>query len=246
MNNIFIIIVIATFIVLTLVALTSRRKIKTRFLKAVYGKFSYKYVNYFKTITTKSPYAMGVKDEIENHYKHFVGKLEGAPLFQTATPIAFSKEPFGVDEESFVKRKGEPNTYNVYMIGEHEELRVFGYEDFVEDQEIRTQFYFLNSEFFLGELVIKQEQIKNALAISTQLQEKYLGEVKLTKNRPFLIEDSSHGKIFFEDNGFNASVRYFSCQNNAITTALERSLKIDNSPATEQEVHEEESLASLL
>jgi hypothetical protein len=202
-----IILLAAAFIVLIIILIVFFPRIVIFFSKLFFGKYSVRYVNIHKRLTRKSPYRHCIKGDFINQIAGFKTGNNSIVRYNTSAEIKFEDFDFLTKYPRVLRHKKKPQCISLQK-DELFDLKIFGFRNTRFSSSIYTIYYFLNKRFFMGEYLLKGPSEESIKEIARLLQEKYLG--KLTEeNKNFIIRGKNHVTIFFENTGFNLSVKYF-------------------------------------
>lgn len=182
-------------------------KIKVFLTKLRYGSHSLEYVNLFKKNDLRSPFAPCVKDEFVFHIMMYLKKNENVKVYKTKEPIQFGNFSFNTSYKDFYKQKGVPSCFNALIFNKHE-INILGYSDFLLNKKIKSIYYFADNHFILGEYVFAESSLNASFDITKMLVEKYTDE-KAEKIDEFFISGEDRNCIYFINNGFEISIKYF-------------------------------------
>jgi hypothetical protein len=189
------------------------------FSRIMYGRYHPNYVQTHKNFTGKSPYAYCIKDDFINHISGYFGKSKPTESFKSNLDIEFGSLPFACKYRKLITLKGKPFCANL-LRNEFFDLKIFGYREELIGSKIRTNFYFIDKKFFMGEFSLKTPAQERIEELSTVLQKKYLGERK-TNSENFIIEGANNVLVLFENTGFHLAIKYFDKDNEDIKPKLD-------------------------
>ncbi|MCK9423246.1 MAG: hypothetical protein M0Q38_11675 [Bacteroidales bacterium] len=176
------------------------------YITLVYGRYSLKYLEFFKENNLRSPHNNCIKDEITLHFMVFFRKIRNAQDFKTSINIDFGEIPFMSSDKLLRKLKGRPYCINVARFP-NAKVKVVGYRDTQDGTTMKSLYYFLNDHFVLGEYNISESLHLNPDPLLKKLSSKYLNGIAL-KGDVFYIIDPGGNQINFENNGFSIGIRY--------------------------------------
>lgn len=180
---------------------------KAFFIKLFKGQYSIEYVSLFKNNDLRSPFLPCIKDEFIFHILMFLKRDIKVKKYTTTENIQFGNTSFSLNYTDIFKTKGVPMCFNALKINDYV-IKIIGYQDTVQDSKIKLVYYFVNDIFILGEYSFSDNSLSESVNISKILIDKYISES--TKDiDEFYIEDSNKNCIYFKDNGFERSVKYF-------------------------------------
>ncbi|MCX6285828.1 MAG: hypothetical protein NTY96_01765 [Bacteroidetes bacterium] len=213
---------VGIFLLVLLLVFTRARLyplLKLGYIRILYGRFSYEFLEFFKENNLRNPHNNCIKDEISMHFFTFYKPKKSALFFQTETKIEFGDIPFLTFYKKLTKIKGEPECINVSRFNTTR-VKLVGYNEELQNMKMKSFFYFMEEQFVMGEYhFIDINKIKTA-DILAPLAVKYLkGESVQTDN--FYITDPLGDKINYENNGFSITVRYFFRGDNNINQILD-------------------------
>lgn len=236
--------VVALAIALLVIALNWRR-INIRLVRTLYGKYSFRYVKYFKDRNMKGPFSPCLKDDFITHIIKFFDKPNSAAEYKTNQNIQFGNVPFGERYKRVRREKGNPDCFNVSKI-ENSDLKIIGYRDSLFNANIKSVYYFLNNVFFMGEYLFSESSRDRIPEVAGVLCKKYTDKAANEKFDSFFIHDPHKSSIHFEDNGFNLSIKYFNVSNQAITETLQAYVKDSQSSSVSVQSEFRRELSDML
>lgn len=208
-------------IILLAIALNWRR-INIWLIKTFYGKYSFRYVKYFKDHNMKGPFSPCLKDDFITHIVKFFDKPKNAREYKTNNNIKYSNVDFGTRYKKVKREKGNPDCFNVSKILNDVELKIIGFRENMFNTNIKSVYYFLNGVFFLGEYMFSETARERIPEVANVLCKKYTDKEAEEGVDNFFIHDPHNTSIHFEDNGFNLSIKYFNTSNPAIHDLIEK------------------------
>ncbi|MFC2101360.1 hypothetical protein ACFLS7_00020 [Bacteroidota bacterium] len=170
------------------------------------GKYSFEYLEFFKKNDLRNPLNNCIKDEITLHISVFFKKLKDSATYKTEIPVEFKDVPFMTAYKDVIKEFGTPHCINIARFG-HERVKVVGYFETFQQKKMRSLFYFLEDEFFMGEFVFSETRRMDPTQVVEGISEKYLNGEKIESDS-FYIEGPIGNSLNYHDNGFYASVKY--------------------------------------
>ncbi|MCX6282562.1 MAG: hypothetical protein NTU51_11435 [Bacteroidetes bacterium] len=200
---------VGIFLLVLLLVFTRARLyplLKLLYVRMVYGRFSYEFLEFFKENDLRNPHNNCIKDEISMHFFTFYKPKRGALFFQTETKIEFGDIPFLTDYKKLTKIKGEPECINVSRFN-NTRVKLVGYNEVLQNMKMKSFYYFLEEKFVMGEYHFMDITKVKSADILGPLTVKYLkGENVQADN--FFITDPLGDKINYENNGFSITIRY--------------------------------------
>lgn len=180
--------------------------IRVTYLRIVHGQYSFEYLEFFKKYDLRNPLNNCIKDEITLHVSVFFKRLKGSSNYTTTIPIEFKDVPFLTSYNSLVKEFGKPDCINIARF-DRARVKVIGYNETFHQKRMKSLFYFLEDEFFMGEFIFSETHRMDPTQIREGISQKYLegGEVN---QDAFYIEGPLGNILNYHDNGFFASVKY--------------------------------------
>jgi len=175
-------------------------------IKIIRGKYSYEYLEFFKKNDLRNPLTNCIKDEITLHVSVFFQRLKGAVDYTTETPIEFKDIPFLTSYKDLVKKFGTPNCINIARF-EKTRVKVVGYHETFHQKKMKSLFYFIGEEFFMGEFVFSETRRMDPAQVKEGISEKYLNGKHMEADTIY-IEGPLGNILNYHDNGFFASVKY--------------------------------------
>ena len=182
-------------------------KIKMFITKLIHGEYSFKYVDLFRQNGLRSPFLRCVKVEFNFHILMFLNKDTKLKVFDTSETIQFGNASPSLTSDELLKTKGLPFCFNAFMFEEYEVIMI-GYHETIQNTKFKTIYTFANGVYIMGEYCFSDIKKESTLSISKTLINKYTSDSTESLDR-FYIKDKSKNYIYFADNGFDISVRYF-------------------------------------
>jgi len=204
-----IIILVAIFAGILLALFLRKRTlpvINLMFIRLLHGRYSYKYLEFFKQNDLRNPLNNCIKDEITLHFSVFFTLLKNAVRFKTDTPIDFKDVPFLITYKKLVKRLGIPNCINIARF-HNSRVKVVGYNELFQNKKMKSLFYFIENQFVMGEFVFSESRRMDPTPIKEALSKKYL-DGKALQSDTVYITGPEGNLLNYHDNGFYASVKY--------------------------------------
>lgn len=194
--------------VLLLVLLRNRLfpLLKLFYIRMVYGRYSYEFLEFFKENNLRNPHNNCIKDEISMHFFTFYKPKKDSVIYNTETKIEFGDIPFMTTYHEVVKKKGEPDCINVSKFG-NSRVKLVGFNETLQNMSLKSMYYFIEDKFVLGEYHfhdLSKIKVPNILA---PLSIKYMKGEKIESDNCFII-DAQGDKINYENNGFSVTIRY--------------------------------------
>jgi len=180
--------------------------------KALYGEFSEKYFFLVDEYKKKYPqlYVSINKCFKTNEKLKFEGviiKKLCIPVYKTSESIQIEHLEFGTHIKDIIRLKGRINCANYLKIGEGT-IKIIGYHEKMLNSSVRLSFFVLNGIFFLGEYhFYKYDKTRN-ISIANTFRKKY-GINETDDELNFYIEDEQGSNLYFRDDGFSLSIKYF-------------------------------------
>ncbi|MBE0647697.1 MAG: hypothetical protein IH596_07935 [Bacteroidales bacterium] len=206
------------------------------------GKYSFEYLEFFKKNDLRNPLNNCIKDEITLHISVFFKRLNGATNFTTEIPIEFKDVPFMTPYKKLVKDFGVPDCINIARFGQ-QRVKVVGYNETFQQKKMKSLFYFLEEEFFMGEFIFSETRRMDPTQVVEGISEKYLSGIPLESDT-FYIEGPLGNALNYHDNGFYASVKYLYQGDSRINEILSKVFLLSGQKgqAFKQAMIQEESL----
>lgn len=197
-------------------------KIKSTLIGWMYGKYSYRYLNYFKSRKIWTPKSPCVKSEIQALLLPFFQKPKNSAFFQTEKDIHFGDIPFQTSLSSFLKSRNEPVCFSAFMLDQHE-MRVFGYPADFNGFAVKSAWFFLNNSLVMGEYQFNLRDDDQSRIISMLTKVYTLSEMNVKEN--FYIEDETGSIIYAERKGGKFFLRFFTQDNSERYNLIEKWIK---------------------
>jgi hypothetical protein len=175
-------------------------------IKIFNGKYSFEYLEFFKKNDLRNPLTNCIKDEITLHISVFFQRLKGAVDYTTEIPIEFKDIPFLSSYKTLVQKFGTPDCINIARF-EKNRVKVVGYHETFHQKKMKSLFYFLEDEFFMGEFVFSETRRMDPTQVKEGISEKYLDGVNLEADTLY-VEGPLGNILNYHDNGFFSSVKY--------------------------------------
>jgi hypothetical protein len=202
-------ILVCFFLLLILLLFTRARLfpfIRLGYIRLVYGRYSYEFLDFFKANNLRNPLNNCIKDEISMHFYVFYKQKRDALSFTTGTKIEFGDIPFLTNDKHLSNIKGEPDCINVARFHETR-VKLIGYNETLQNVRMKTLYYFIGKQFVMGEYYFHDLSRVRVEDILLPLTIKYLGG-KEARSENFYISDPFGQRINYENNGFSITVRY--------------------------------------
>jgi hypothetical protein len=132
-------------------------------------------------------------------------------VFQTNENIQFGNISFNLSFNELLKSREEPSYFNASNFDKFV-VKIVGYQDDIVNSKMKTIYYFVDDVFILGENSFNDTSISESINISKILIKKYISE-SIGKSEEFFIEDKNKNMIYYYDNGFERSIKYFNSEN---------------------------------
>ena len=204
------IIAIATISLLVIRYIFAKKRIgqllRLWYFSVVYGPYSNKFLAVFKDENIMSPYNSCIDDDILLHFVPFTKKNNNSLEFQTKTTIVFNGIDFSTSSKNLIKSKGEPDSISITTINDTK-FMVVGYNEVVHDLKMKTMYFFLNDQFFMGEFLFSDHLSKEPSNLVKSYSSKYLNGIPVV-NHVFYITDAEGNQLYYEHNGFALSIKY--------------------------------------
>jgi hypothetical protein len=175
------------------------------------GQYSLEYVNLFKDNDLRSPFTPCINDEFIFHVLMYLKRKPDIKVFQTNENIQFGNISFNLSFNELLKSREEPSYFNASNFDKFV-VKIVGYQDDIVNSKMKTIYYFVDDVFILGENSFNDTSISESINISKILIKKYISE-SIGKSEEFFIEDKNKNMIYYYDNGFERSIKYFNSEN---------------------------------
>jgi len=186
-------------------------KIQMFFTKLIYGEYSFKYVDLFRRKGFRSPFLRCIKDEFFHHILLFLKKDSKIKVFDTQELIQFGNTSFSLTSSELIKTKGLPFCFNALIFDEFD-ITIIGYHETIQNTKLKSVYVFANEVFILGEYSFTDVNKLDSLNIFKSLIKKYISDSTENLDK-FFIRDINNNHIYFADNGFEISIKYFLLKN---------------------------------
>jgi len=210
-SMIYLVVCLVGLFLLVLFLLFSKAKlfpiIKMGFIRLIYGRYSFEFIEFFKEHNIRNPHNNCIKDEISMHFYVFFKPNRNALFFDTESKIDFGDIPFLITYARLAKQKGAPDCINIAKFS-GSRIKLVGYNESLQNMKMRTMFYFINNLFAMGEYHFPDLHRIKREEILAPLTRKYLNNIDIQSDN-FYITDHSGNKIHFENNGFSITMRYY-------------------------------------
>lgn len=210
-SMLYLILALIGFFILILVLVFLRKSlfplIRLAFIRLVYGRYSFEFLEFFKDNNLRSPYNNCIKDEITMHFFCFFRKIKNSEEYTTNVNIEYGSVPFLYSYKKMLKTRGAPQCVNVAMFN-NARINVLGYNETIQGLKMKSIHYFIDGLFVMGEYIISEIQKVKPASITGTLSSKYLSGIDLSSKEVFYITDSSGNMINYEHNGFSVNIRY--------------------------------------
>jgi hypothetical protein len=181
------------------------------FIKLIHGEYSFQYVDLFRQNGFRSPFLRCIKDEFFFHIIMFLKKDPKVKVFETSEIIQFGNTSESLTSQELLKTKGLPFCFNAFLYDETE-ITLIGYHETIQKTKLKSVYVFANDVFILGEYSFTDVDKVDSLEIFKTLIKKYINESTENIDR-FFIKDKDKNQIYFADNGFEISIKYFLVKN---------------------------------
>jgi hypothetical protein len=192
--------------------------IKLGFIRAIHGRFSFEFIEFFKENNLRNPHNNCIKDEISMHFFVFYKPKRNALFFQTETTIEFGEIPFLTSYKKLTQIKGEPDCINIARFN-HSRVKLIGFNETLQDMRMKSLFYLIEDQFVMGEYFFSDLNRIKTDDILAPLTRKYLKNEGIQTDN-FYITDPFGNKINFENNGFSITIRYITHGDEKLTQLL--------------------------
>ncbi len=182
-------------------------KIKMFFTKLFHGEYSFQYIDLFKKSGFRSPFLRCINDEFFYHILMFLKKDPKVKVFDTSETIKFGNTSFSLTSDELLKTKGLPHCFNAFIFNEYD-VKVIGYQEIIQNTKLKSFHVFANGVFILGEYSFSDVNKVDSLNISKILIKKYISD-SIENLDNFFIKDVDNNHIYFSDNGFEMTIKYF-------------------------------------
>jgi len=197
-------------------------KIKSTLIQLIYGKLSFRYVDFFRSRKIWTPKPPCVKSEIQALLLPFFQKPKNSAFFQTDREIHFGDVPFQTSLSSFLKSRPDPLCFSAFMLDQHE-MRVFGYPSEFNGFPVKSAWFFLNHSLVMGEYQFNLRDDDSARILSMLVKHFALEDFNVKEN--FYIEDESGSIIYAERKGGKYFLRFFTQDNSDRYNLIEKWVK---------------------
>ncbi len=180
--------------------------------KIIYGEFSEKYFFLVEDYKKRYP-ALNVTlkkcfktDEILK-FDGIIILKNSVPVYKTLQPIQMEEIKFGSDIKDIVGYKGKTTCANYVKLGE-DTVQIIGYHERILNASARLNFFAIDGKYFFGEYHFSKYDKTRNIQIAKTIQKKY-GIEKSNDEPNFYIEDEQGSILYFCDDGFSLSIKYF-------------------------------------
>ena len=177
------------------------------FTKLFHGEYSFQYVDLFRRHSFRSPFTRCISEEFSAYIQIFLKKNSNFKEFETSETITFGNTPLSLNSNELINTTGLPFCFNAFIFEEYK-VKVIGYQEYIQNTKLKSVYVFANEVFIAGEYSFTEVNKTDANSISKVLLKKYISE-SIENNDKFFIKDKDKNRIFFNDNGFEISVKYF-------------------------------------
>jgi len=199
-------IIIGLIIIIIVLIIINKIRIRLFFIKLRNGKYSHDYIQFFKDHNIRSPYDPCLKDDLLLRFLVFVEKNNKSHIFNTEKTIQFGNSVFLTNCNQIFKANGKPNCFNTIQINGLD-LKVIGYRETIFENNIKALYYCVNDAYIMGEYIFSDVSRTNSDNLIELLWKKYKIKSKID-TETFYIEDENKTQIYFENNGFEISLKY--------------------------------------
>ena len=189
------------------------------FIRAIHGKYSFQYLEFFKKNDLRNPLNNCIKDEITLHFSYFFKILPDARFYKTDREITFEEFPFRSSYRLLIKMNGKPQCINIARFKSHK-VKVVGYVDEYMKRKMKRLFYFIDDIFIMGEYIFSETHRVDPTGVRDALTEKYLGQ-RSVEDESFYLEGPQGNAINYHDNGFYATIKYICRSDERINSIIE-------------------------
>jgi len=182
-------------------------KLKMLFTKLIHGEYSFQYVDLFRKKGFRSPFLRCISDEFYSHILILLKKDPKVKVFDTSGTIQFGNTSFSLTSGELFKLKGIPFCFNALVFDDYS-ITIIGYNEMIQNAKLKSIYIFANDVFILGEYLFTETLKTHLNNISDTLIKKYISDSTENIDK-FFIKDRNQNHIFFSDNGFEISIKYF-------------------------------------
>lgn len=203
-SNLPIVLIALIFFIFIIIILIRRKQLILWHYRSFYGEYSYRYVSQFKSYFNHNPYPHTIKYEAI----HFIRTLNNQNNSEITIDkaIDFQELELGKSYPNMLRLKGKPDYFNIQ---DFDQLNIFvwGYDTRMYNYNTAIHYFFIDSIFIMGQYKFSRENQKiNTNELLNKLEEKYLGNNKLTLKENINIKDSKDTKIQLYDDGFSFNI----------------------------------------
>lgn len=185
-------------------------KLKVFFTELIKGKYSLEYYNLFKDNGLKNPFIPCFNDEFIFHIIKYLKQNSEIKIFKTEHKIMYGNVPFSIKINDLLKTKNEPDYFTISNFDKFI-VKIFGYNDDILNAKMKSLYFFVDDIFILGENVFLEYSLPDNVNIAKIIFEKY--STKLWEDiDDFFIEDVNKNVIYYSNNGFEKSIKYFNVE----------------------------------
>lgn len=203
------------------------------FTKLIHGEYSFQYVDLFRRNGFRSPFLRCIKDEFLFHIIMFLKKDPKLKVFDALETIQFGNTSLSLTSNELIKTKGLPFCFNALIYNDFN-ITIIGYHETIQSTKLKSVYIFANDVLILGEYSFTGIDKIGSQNILKILIKKYISD-SIDKIDRFFIKDKNNNHIYFADNGFEISIRYFLLENpnaqeiySAFTQSISKSNEINN------------------
>lgn len=134
-------------------------------------------------------------------------RKKAIPVYNTIQSIQLENVKFGTHIDQIILTKGTINCVHYFQVGEGS-IKVIGYNENMLNTSVKLSFFMFKSVYFFGEYHFSgYNEVRNIQIAKTILKKYNITENKGELN--FYIEDESGSILYFCDDGFSLSIKYF-------------------------------------
>ncbi|MFZ4400260.1 MAG: hypothetical protein ACOYO1_09515 [Bacteroidales bacterium] len=128
-------------------------------------------------------------------------------VFNALEPIQFGSTSLSITSNELFRTKGLPFCFNALIFGEYN-ITIIGYHETIQSTKLKSVYVFANDVFIMGEYAFTGIDKIGSQNILKTLIKKYISD-SIENIDKFFIKDKNNNHIYFADNGFEISVKYF-------------------------------------
>lgn len=174
-------------------------------LSIFYGRYSFEFLDFFKTRNIRSPHNTCIKDEITVHFLVFYRKLRNFREIKTPYELTFSDTPAFSTYKEVRKLKGTPDCMNIARFPEARVVLI-GYRELLQDIRVKRLYYFIHDRFIMGEIQFNESLRQDSAPLLKHIARLYLDGAPLEDATVYII-DPKGNQLLYENNGFSLSVK---------------------------------------